>query len=422
MARTRGTGNLQQEKNGTWTLRVGWKGRRLSRSTGTTDRARAEKALAKFLAPLGGGERHLALADAWPEYIKSPNRRDQAPSTLNAKRNVYLTFARWMAAAHPEADSLRDVSHEAVAEYLADLRSRVCATTYNFRVCVLREIFICLAGRAGLERDPWDGVSLLVGDGHSRRELTVGELLRLLAAAARQGEEWKTLFVIGIYTGLRLGDCCCLKWRCVDLARRVIQIIPSKTCRHSHGQPVTIPIHDVLFAALAAVPESSRGEWVLERLSEWYRTSRGKISYGLVRIFRSAGISTSVRIEGRRRKTPEATFHSLRHTFVSLAANAGVPLPVVQAIVGHATSAMTRHYYHENEDALRRAVSALPSLGEEPTRTQSPFAPAAVPFASVPSAGISIEARLKRLQRLARQGLVTAAEFAELRRKMLAML
>ena len=66
MARTRGTGNLQQEKNGTWTLRVGWKGRRLSRSTGTTDRARAEKALARFLAPLGGGERHLALADAWP--------------------------------------------------------------------------------------------------------------------------------------------------------------------------------------------------------------------------------------------------------------------------------------------------------------------------------------------------------------------
>ena len=43
-------------------------------------------------------------------------------------------------------------------------------------------------------------------------------------------------------------------------------------------------------------------------------------------------------------------------------------------------------------------------------------------FASVPSAGISIEARLKRLQRLSRQGLVTDAEFAELRRKMLAML
>ena len=36
--------------------------------------------------------------------------------------------------------------------------------------------------------------------------------------------------------------------------------------------------------------------------------------------------------------------------------------------------------------------------------------------------GSSIEARLKRLQRLSRQGLVTDAEFAELRRKLLAML
>ena len=71
---------------------------------------------------------------------------------------------------------------------------------------------------------------------------------------------------------------------------------------------------------------------------------------------------------------------------------------------------------------MRRAVAALPALGEEPARTQSPFAPSVVPFASVPSAGISIEAQLKRLQRLSRQGLVTGAEFAELRRKMLAML
>ena len=75
MARKRGTGNLQQEKNGTWTLRVGWKGRRLSRSTGTTDRARAEKALAKFLAPLGGGETSISHSPAgWPPRILKSTR------------------------------------------------------------------------------------------------------------------------------------------------------------------------------------------------------------------------------------------------------------------------------------------------------------------------------------------------------------
>lgn len=73
-------------------------------------------------------------------------------------------------------------------------------------------------------------------------------------------------------------------------------------------------------------------------------------------------VVTSIKIEGRRHKTPEATFHSLRHTFVSFAANAGVPLHIVQSIVGHESTAMTRHYYHENIAALKSAVAAIPTL------------------------------------------------------------
>ena len=90
--------------------------------------------------------------------------------------------------------------------------------------------------------------------------------------------------------------------------------------------------------------------------------SRWRISQGIAKIFNAANIVTSIQLEGRRSKTPEATFHSLRHTFVSLAANAGVPLHIVQSIVGHESTAMTRHYYHENVDSLRMAVHALPVL------------------------------------------------------------
>ena len=56
-----------------------------------------------------------------------------------------------------------------------------------------------------------------------------------------------------------------------------------------------------------------------------------------------------------------ATFHSLRHTFVSFSANAGVPLHIVQSIVGRESTAMTRHYYHEKIDALKSAVAAIPT-------------------------------------------------------------
>ena len=103
---------------------------------------------------------------------------------------------------------------------------------------------------------------------------------------------------------------------------------------------------------------------VLPEIAEGYRRSRWWVSHEIAKIFRAANIETSVKLEGRRTRTPEATFHSLRHTFVSLAANAGVPLHIVQSIVGHESTAMTRHYYHESAEALRQAVAAIPDLGE----------------------------------------------------------
>ena len=93
-----------------------------------------------------------------------------------------------------------------------------------------------------------------------------------------------------------------------------------------------------------------------------YHRGRWLVSQELSRIFKAAHIVTSVHLEGRKNLTPEATFHSLRHTFVSFAANAGVPLHIVQSIVGHESTAMTRHYYHESVDALKCAVNAIPSL------------------------------------------------------------
>jgi len=101
---------------------------------------------------------------------------------------------------------------------------------------------------------------------------------------------------------------------------------------------------------------------VLPTISAMYERGSWRVAHGLSKIFKAANITTSVKLEGRRHKTPEATFHSLRHTFVSFAANAGVPLHVVQSIVGHESTAMTRHYYHENIAALQSAVAAIPTL------------------------------------------------------------
>ena len=226
MAREKGTGNLQQEKSGRWTIRVGINGRRLSRSTGTTDRDKAERMLERFLAPFGLGAHRLPLANVWNHYEMSPQRKDLAKSTLNAKRVAWLRFARWIEENHIEITDLAQVTPDAIAEYLAQYRCHHSASTYNGHVCVLREVFRLLADKAGLAYDPWYGVCLLSDDSLSRRELTLDEVERLYMAAGKQGSEWKLLVMTGIYTGLRLGDCCRLKWECVSLERSVIQVIP----------------------------------------------------------------------------------------------------------------------------------------------------------------------------------------------------
>lgn len=369
MAREKGMGNLQREKSGRWTMRVCIGGKRYSRSTRTTDKAKAERFLQRFLAPLGLGERRLPLSEVWQEYVKSPNRNDLAGSTLNAKRQVWMQFADWMEKNHLEVGDLAGVTADAIAEYLACLRADVCASTYNGRVCVLREIFHVLAEKAGIEDDPWYGVRLRIDDSHSRRELSIDELHRLLDAAKREGDEWYALFMIGVYTGLRLGDCCRLEWTSVNLNAGIIQLIPSKTKRHAHGRPVTIPIHPALRKVLEEARETRRGNssmpastMVLPIVAEAYVSARWQVSNALARIFKGANITMSIKLEGRHHLTPVATFHSLRHTFVSLAANAGVPLHVVQSIVGHESTAMTRHYYHECVDSLQQAVNAIPTL------------------------------------------------------------
>jgi integrase len=211
----------------------------------------------------------------------------------------------------------------------------------------------------------------------------------------------------GIYTGLRLGDCCRLAWESVNLERQVIQVVPEKTKKHTHGRFVTIPIHSQLLAELQGMHDNGLSRdnaltgFVNPKVADMYLNRKWQLDEGLRRIFKAANITMSVRVEGRSRKMVVASFHSLRHTFVSLSANAGVPLPVVQSIVGHTSTAMTRHYYHENLDALRSAVAAIPMIGCRGTHLRQ-CCNGETPH--------SIASRLKHLAQLLANGLITKEE------------
>jgi integrase len=76
------------------------------------------------------------------------------------------------------------------------------------------------------------------------------------------------------------------------------------------------------------------------------------------------GLATTAARDGRssRRKQHELSFHSLRHTAVSLLKDAGIPDAVVMALVGHESTAISQRYTHVGSEALQRAVSELPKI------------------------------------------------------------
>jgi len=402
-------------------------GRTFSRSTGESNRRDAERRLAEFVAPfqlkqdaardaaaatsagaagcaaaasaLSASARikadahrnatALPLADAWRAFDDSLFHKEWAQTTHDLNETRVESFLAWMRKRHPEIGTAREVTTEHASGFMQEIRKAHSGKTFNDYRAILLQTWDGLRKIevAAVTENPFRSIERAERRSHTRRELTVEELAAVIAAT--EGE-MRLLFAVGIYTGLRLGDAVRLDWGDVDLVRGFVSVVPSKTARHETR--VKIPLSPVLRALLEETPARRRRGPVLPGLREVYDESDTNLGRRIQAVFRKAGIETQTDTtqrnkDGTPRKAVDVGFHSLRHTYVSLCANAGVPLAVVQSIVGHTNPAMTRHYFHESDAALRSAAAALPDV-----RT------AAAPVAALPAPVAAVETALDALR------------------------
>jgi integrase len=313
----------------------------------------------------------LSLAQAWSEFMASPRRPDTGPATLVIYEYQFAKFTDWMKLKHPELVAMRDVSRVIAEDYVAVLnRNKPSPNTYNKHLNVLTMVYRVLEEKAKLAGNPWERIQRRRLTPHSRRELSLEELRKVCQGATG---EFRLLFALGIYTGLREGDCATLHWGEVDLARGIIRRVPNKTARRSQ-KPVIVPIHPVLRGMLTETAPEERGDYVLPETADDYLNNRTELVRKIQAHFKACGIRVHKPVEEtkekvRQRPVIEVGFHSLRHTFVSLCRESNAPLAVVESIVGHSNPAMTRHYTHVGEVAAGQAVAALPWVIGEATPT-----------------------------------------------------
>lgn len=345
-----------------------------------------------------------AIATAWADYLAAPNRPDSGETTLRQYAFQFVAFADWMAEHYPQFPALRDVTREIAEEYAGQMNhGRFSASTYNKHLNLLTLVFRVLKDRARLSGNPWQDIQRKRIIAQGRRELTMDELRNVCQSAKG---ELRVLLAVGVYSGLRLGDCATLRWAEVDLPRNLIRRIPNKTARRN-PKPVIIPVHPILRDMLAETAPEKRGEFVLPETAETYLRRTDMVTDMVQRHFEACGIKSHKRGTGEngKRAVVEVGFHSLRHTFVSLCRESNAPLAVVESIVGHSNPAMTRHYTHVGELAAGRAVAALPSILDDSTTTALQTTP---------------EATLSKARAIAAS--MTAKNWREKRAEMLALM
>ena len=193
-----------------------------------------------------------------------------------------------------------------------------------------------------------------------RRPFTLLEIKRVLKACG-DDTEWRGLVLFGLYLGQRLGDLAKLTWRAVNFETGEIAFTARKT-----GRRIVLPLVQPLNDYLASLPTSDNPNAYIFPKTQRKRTA--SLSNQFREILSDAGLVDTARTRGNQKRPlasardEEISFHSLRHSAVTMLKAAGVSDFIAREIVGHESAAVSRQYTHLTTDDKRAAMQRLPDV------------------------------------------------------------
>src|SRR5579883_1404413 len=214
----------------------------------TEERARRviERVVGEIMAESGAPIERKSVREHFKSWLKA-FESEGATGTFTRYEGIVDNFLDFLGG--KASGNLSALRADDVEKYRCHLQDRVAPSTVNTHLKVIR-VALEKAVRQGIfERNPARLVENLNTTGrHERRAFTLPELKRLLAEC---GDDWKTAVILGIYTGLRLGDIQSLTWENFDLQAKELTIRTQKT-----GRVQILPIAKPLLAHIETLPSS----------------------------------------------------------------------------------------------------------------------------------------------------------------------
>ena len=312
------------------------------------------------------GYRDILLRDAFAvasEFMGNDKGQQQS------KKSVFDDFVSYMRQKYPQCTKVRDVTAAHANSYISYVKANgrfeknvtywyrgkertrqnkinaLSGRTLVHHISVCNEIFNLLADEAGISKSPFVSVKkppLL----QEKRDIFTPEEVKLLLKQTEH--ELYPIILLALTTGLRNGDICCLKRGDVNIKTNCIERLTNKT-----SKKVCIPLAPMAADYLGKALNASSGNAsssVFPALEKQYKKDRSGLSKKFKRLLAQLGIESSRANPKRSRKVSTKDIHSMRHTFSTLAMEAGIPLNSIQAMMGHQSMSMTLHYANHSSD------------------------------------------------------------------------
>lgn len=310
-----------------------FRGKRVRVSTGTEDRTLAEQVEARLKQQLWNADRLGELPPrSWKEAVVEYARYKHHKRTINQDIVRLTALTPYIDVPLHKLDNAR--VNAAIRAYEVDAfrtnhrrwktNKPIAPSSRNRYRAVVQHLLNLAADDWGwIDRAP--KIKREPEHHEEARWLTPQEAERLLNACHGLRAHWRAPIAFALATGLRAGNVFGLRWRWVDLQRRIV-VIPKSQAKA--GRTIPVPLNDYAMAVL----DSERGKH-----AEYVFTLRGE---PMTRInpSRFAACCNELGIDG-------ATFHSLRHTWAAWHIMAGTPLYDLMVMGGWTSLVMLQKTY-----------------------------------------------------------------------------
>ena len=341
-----------------WQIDITFNGKRIKRSTGTKDRALAQRVHDQFKADLWrqkhlGIEKTRNVAEVVLEYVKTVE--DQRDYGSKIRHLIYWNDA---IGNEPIDAVTTDVLERFVPKTTvtpSGVRKPLSGASQNRYLSAISAVLRFAVKRDWLAKSPYipKRAEAPIRESYATKE-QVEILLDNLNGWMRDISEF------AYFTGMRASEILTLEWRYVNLRQGAVNL-PGSKAKSGHGRVIPLAdraldvlnrrkgLHDK-YVFLRKKPDEDpplKKKTKKDEDKEEDRPAQQIDARAFARAVHAAGLPPGFR------------FHDLRHSWASRMAAAGVPLLVLQKLGGWKTLSMLNRYAHFATEDLSKHVNKI---------------------------------------------------------------